>query len=110
MTWIEATCPTCGTVECSPEIFELGVCDHKPASWYAFRCPVCSERIQKPAEERVIELLIAEGVTPHLWNMPAELRETHDGPPLTLDDLLDLHLALEDPDWLATLARDMLSR
>lgn len=103
MTWIEAVCPNCGTVDCALEDFELGVCNHAPASFYAFVCPACEQRIQKPADQRVIELLIAEGVKPHLWELPAEALETHDGPPLTLDDLLDLHLILARSDWFDAL-------
>jgi hypothetical protein len=33
------------------------------------------------------------------------VRETHDGPPLTTDDLLDFHLLLEQPDWFENLLR-----
>jgi hypothetical protein len=66
---------------------------------------MCHRRIQKCADERAIELLIAEGVTPCRWELPAELLEAHDGPPLNLDDLLDLHLLLEDPDWFQVLSR-----
>lgn len=105
MTWIEATCPTCGTVECMPEDFELSVCeDEATASWYAFDCPVCNDRIQKHAEARVIELLIAEGVVPSVWTIPAEAREQHDVRPLTIDDVLDMQIALARPDWFELLA------
>lgn len=104
MTRIEATCPTCGTVERSPEDFHLGVCTYAPASWYSFICPECDQRIQKHADERVVELLIAEGVTPTHWDLPDELLEEHAGPPLTMDDLLDFHLLLARPDWFNSLA------
>ena len=33
----------------------------------------------------------------------AELLEAHAGPTLTYDDLLDLHLLLERPDWWSRL-------
>ena len=103
MTWIEATCPQCGTVECEPAAFELGICNQAESSYYAFPCPACGTRVQKQADERAIELLIAEGVTPHHWTIPAELLEAREGPPLTYDDLLDLHLLLEQPDWFEAL-------
>lgn len=99
MTTIEATCPSCGTIERTPADFELAVCDDPSASWYAFGCPSCNERIQKHADERVIALLIAEGVAPIRWRLPMELLEGHDGPPITLDDVLDFHLLLEQPGW-----------
>jgi hypothetical protein len=34
-----------------------------------------------------------------VWRWPAELSETRAGPPLTPDDLLDLHVLLEDDTW-----------
>ena len=105
MTWIEANCPDCGAVECKPQTFELQVCDQAEASYYVFICPSCNSRIQKHADERAIELLIAEGVTPRQWNLPAEFRETHGGAPLTIDDLLDFHLLLEQPNWFEALTQ-----
>ena len=104
MTTIEATCPTCGTVERRAEDFELAICSYGPASWYAFDCPKCGVRIQKPATEKAIELLIAEGVAPRYWTIPAEALEMHDGPPFTIDDLIELHEILERPDWFDVLA------
>lgn len=103
MTTIEATCQTCGTVERRPEDFELAICSHEPASWYAFECPKCGERVQKPASEKAVELLIAEGVKPHFWSMPAEMLEVREGPPLTIDDLIELHELLDRPDWFEVL-------
>jgi len=110
MTWIEATCPNCGTVECTPDMFELSVCDHKEASYYTFTCPDCLEHVQKHAEARVIELLIAEGVAPVLWSLPLELLESHAGPVLSVDDLLDFHIALEQPNWFETLTKEDSTR
>ena len=100
MTWIEATCPTCGAVEVTPGDIELGICkNHSDASYYRFTCPVCSDNVKKKAEDRVIELLIAEGVRPAHWSLPAEILETHSGPAITSDDVLDFLLLLEQPDW-----------
>ena len=105
MTWIEATCTECGTVECSIEDFELAVCNEPHASYYTFWCPVCERQIQKPADERVVELLIAEGINPRLWTLPAELTEPREGPALTNDDLLDFHLLLQKDDWFVEVER-----
>ena len=46
------------------------------------------------ADETVVALL-AELVAVEELEIPAEALESHDGPPLTSDDLLDLVLALE---------------
>lgn len=103
MTWIEAKCPECGTVECSIEDFELAVCEDPTSSYYTFWCPVCETQVQRPADEKVTELLISEGVTPTLWRIPAEMREPRHGPELTTDDLLDFHILLQRDDWFSTL-------
>lgn len=103
MTTIEATCPACGTVECSPEDFSLHVCSYAPSSYYVFTCPLCDQAVRKMASDRATELLIAEGVRAQHWELPAELMETHDGPPLTMDDVLDFHLLMERADWFAAI-------
>lgn len=105
VTTIRATCPTCGEVELTPDDIELRVCTHAPASYYQFECPLCSEEIQKPADDRVVQLLISGGVPATVWELPQEVRESHDGPPLTTDDLLDFHILLEQPDWFDSLLR-----
>lgn len=103
MTWIEANCPDCGTIECAIEDFELAVCEEASASYYTFWCPVCETQVQKNAGEEVTELLISEGVTPTLWRIPAEMREPHGGPSFTSDDLLDFHLLLQSDEWFSAL-------
>lgn len=105
MTTIKATCPRCGEVELTPDDIQLRVCTYSPASFYLFQCPVCHEVVQKAADDRVVQLLISGGVSATVWELPGELRERRDGPPLTLDDLLDLHLLLEQPDWFDRLSK-----
>jgi hypothetical protein len=105
VTTIKATCPRCGEVELTPDDLELRVCTHAPASYYSFQCPMCIERVQKPADDRVVQLLISGGVKASVWELPEEMAEAKDGPALTLDDLLDFHLLLEQPDWFERLYR-----
>src|SRR5205807_10075040 len=85
VTTIRATCPTCGEVELTPDDIELRVCTHAPASYYQFVCPLCTEEIQKPADDRVVQLLISGGVPATVWELPQEVREAHEGPALTTD-------------------------
>ncbi len=105
MTTIKATCPSCGEVELTPRDIELRVCTHSPASFYAFGCPTCGGRIQKPADDRVVQLLISGGVKATVWELPGELEESRGGPPLTSDDLIDFHILLESADWFEKLYR-----
>jgi hypothetical protein len=105
VTWIEANCPTCGTVDCAPGIFTLAICSDKSSSFYRFQCPVCGDSVQKHADARVIELLVAEGIAPVQWEFPAEMREAHNGPSITMDDVLDMHLLLQRADWFEHLTQ-----
>jgi len=102
-TRIRATCPSCGEVELAPPDVELKVCTTAEHSFYAFVCPDCLEMVTKPADERVVRLLVSGGVEAEFWEPPAELLEPRSGPALTWDDLLDLHLELESPDWWSRL-------
>jgi hypothetical protein len=103
VTTIKATCPSCGEVELTPDDIELRVCTHAPASYYVFGCPACTNAVQKPADDRVIQLLISGGVRAIVWELPDEIMETHAGEPFTHDDLLDFHLLLEQPNWFESL-------
>ncbi|CAN5834414.1 MAG: hypothetical protein H0V93_13805 [Euzebyales bacterium] len=101
MTTIKATCPTCGEVTLTPEDIELRV-DQADAgdSSYAFGCPACGHTVRKPADERVVRLLVSGGVQPLAVEL---LRMRFAWPALTHDDLLDFHTLLQGDDWLAHL-------
>jgi hypothetical protein len=76
------------------------VCSDDDSGAYSFRCPGCDAPVAKPASAHIVELLVSSGVRLEMWRRPAELLENHGGAPLTPDDLLDFHVALERPDWL----------
>jgi hypothetical protein len=103
-TIVRATCPACGDVELPLSALTLQVCVDDCSSVYAFACPACRARVSKGADDVVVDVLLASGVELAVWSYPAELSETHEGPPLTLDDVLDFHLLLEASDWFSTLA------
>ncbi|MFN2614075.1 MAG: hypothetical protein ABR552_04575 [Actinomycetota bacterium] len=86
-------------MELTPDDIELRVCTQPSSSYYQFQCPLCDEQIRKPADDRVVQLLISGGVSATVWQLPEEVREAHMGPALTTDDLLDFHLLLERSDW-----------
>lgn len=98
MTTIKATCPTCGEVALTPADIDLRV-DHEDAdeSFYAFTCPACLSVVRKPADGRVVRLLMSGGVTARAIEPPLGAR--FDGPALRPDDLLDFHALLETDDW-----------
>ena len=99
-TIVKTTCGRCGDVELQPTQLELRICSVPDRSVYAFTCPNCSTPVIKPAADpRVIQLLRSVGVPSVGWSVPAEVAEPREGAPLTSDDLIDLMLLLEQPDW-----------
>jgi hypothetical protein len=99
MTTIKATCPGCGEVDLTADDILLRIGATRGVNTYGFSCPNCGIFVEKPADERVIRLLLSGGVMPMLVHVPAEVLEARDGPPLTHDDLLAFHELLEREDW-----------
>lgn len=79
------------------------VCSDDNSGTYVFRCPRCRMSVVKEAEPRVIDLLLASGVTLATWSLPAELLEAKTGAAFTHDDLLDFHALLEGDAWFEQL-------
>jgi hypothetical protein len=103
MTTIKATCPNCGEVDLTAEDILLRIGTVKSANTYGFTCPECHEFVEKPADERIVRLLLSGGVMPTLVHVPAEALEPKEGPPLNYDDLLAFHEMLEDERWFEQL-------
>lgn len=100
MTTIKATCPECGEVGLTPEEVELRVdAGGMSSSYYAFTCPTCKEQIRKPADERVVRLLVSGGVEALPVHEPVRLRDRFSGPRISHDDLLDFHALLDGDAW-----------
>ena len=102
-TVIKASCHDCGDVELAVRDLSVRVCTQAEAGSYVFRCPTCQMSVVKPAEQRIVELLVASGVELIEWRLPAELFESHDGAAITHDDLIDFHNLLREDDWFDTL-------
>lgn len=104
MTTIRATCPVCGEVGLTPEDIDLRVDAAGEDSYYAFDCPTCYETVRKPADERVIALLLSGGVERRVLEpAPVAPQPRFPWPALTYDDLLDFHALLETDGWFALL-------
>jgi len=104
-TVIKASCQDCGDVELGVTDVRVRVCSIDEAGTYVFRCPTCQMSVVKPAEARIVDLLVASGVRLEHWDLPAELFEAHPGAPISHDDLIDFHRLLQTPDWFDVLAR-----
>ncbi len=103
MTTIKATCPGCGEVDLSAEDILLRIGGLATSNSYGFSCPECGDFVEKPADDRIVRLLLSGGVMPMLLNIPAEALEPKQGPPIDYDDLLAFHEVLKGDDWLAQL-------
>jgi hypothetical protein len=92
-------------VELTTADVRVRICMEDSQGEYHFRCPTCQMSVVKPAEPRIVDLLVASGVELSTWSLPAELFEPHFGAPLNHDDLIDFHNVLSDGDaWFAGVA------
>ena len=104
-TTIRASCPDCGDIDLTVKDVSVRVCLEDNRGAYVFRCPECSFTVSKPAEPRVIDLLVSSGVKMLVWRLPSELFEQHDGPVIDHDDLMTFHAQLQEPGWFDDLLR-----
>ena len=108
MTTIRTNCPTCGEVDMSPEAVLLSVRDIAGEGSYRFSCPECRKTVEKPADRKVVALLLSAGVELDEETEPAAAptvpaafyEERPDGPPFTIDDVITFHFLLEDDEEL----------
>jgi uncharacterized protein YlaI len=105
VTTIRASCPTCGDVELTVKDVTVRVCAEDNSGTYSFICPECAHAVSKPAEPRIVDLLVSSGVRMSVWHLPAEMFEPHAaGDVISHDDLLDFHELLEDDGWFSRLS------
>jgi hypothetical protein len=102
-TVIKASCQDCGDVELRVNDLRVRVCRAVETGSYVFRCPTCQMSVVKPAEPRIVDMLVASGVELVQWELPAELFEAHPGSPITHDDLIDFHRLLQQDSWFESL-------
>jgi hypothetical protein len=93
-------CSSCGDMTVTSSEVTIRNCVDNDGWSYWFICPAC--RCRAAARTRRLPALAAvcAGSPLNTWRLPAEFDERRDGPPLTLVDLLELHLLLLEPDWI----------
>jgi len=62
MTTIKTTCRHCGDVELRPEDLALELDPTEESGSYRFNCPICGAEQRRPANARVVNVLLATGV------------------------------------------------
>ena len=62
MTTIKTTCSVCGDVELKPADLVLELDPSEEEGTYRFTCPECTSLERRPANPRVVSVLLATGV------------------------------------------------
>ena len=92
-TIFNTICPDCGEIELASDQLWL-VLPSRGDNHYDFICPDCGTHVQHTIDSDAVEIL-APFVACETIDVPAEALESHEGPALTVDDLIDFMLALE---------------
>ena len=101
---ITTDCPRCGRVELGADDVTLVVSPREGIAWYLFDCVGCVRQVVKAAATPVVAALSRVQIPVQM--LPAEVLERDqdaDGPPLGVDDLLDLILLLRSRSHVADL-------
>lgn len=98
MVRVKSRCWKCGEVALSLEDILLVEHGDGEGTFYSFICSTCREPQAYPADDRFIDFMSMNGTEPVVLNPPMEYKEAEDEPPLSWDDLLDLHLLLQEDD------------
>lgn len=89
MTTIRTSCSLCGDVELVPGDLALELFSTTGTGTYVFICPHCDEEQRRPANHRVVSILLATGVA----------YEVVDHAPITEAEIEEFSAALESGDW-----------
>ena len=102
---VRASCPACGDVELPGTHLHARVCETTGEGSYSFGCPECATVVVKPADKRLLDLLVASGIALTTWSLPSELAEHHEGDPISYDDILAFHDLLSTDNWFSEVER-----
>ncbi|HEX9762783.1 MAG: hypothetical protein WD269_05870 [Acidimicrobiia bacterium] len=95
MTTIKTTCTRCGDIHLTPDDVALELRPDGREGDYRFTCPSCTYQQRRPANSRVVSVLLATGVHFEVVNPY----------PITEDEIEAFAAALEtEPDPLRLLA------
>ena len=93
---IQGRCPTCGPLTLLPRDFVCALpADPDSKALTEFHCPVCDGAVFTPVTPQEAKVLMLLGAARSTGPVPLELTEEKAGPPVTVDDVFDVHVALE---------------
>jgi hypothetical protein len=90
MTTIRTSCPICGDVELAPSDLSLRLTPDDGVGVYLFECPHCEQVQHRPANHRVVSILLATGVAYEVVDEPG---------PITEREIQAFCAALSHADW-----------
>jgi len=97
MTQIRTTCAACGEVELIPAELTLELTALNGTGTYLFSCPTCGDPQRRPANHRVVSILLATGVAYEVVD---------DGGPITESEIRRFMHSLDSGEWVDRLAAD----
>jgi len=92
MTTIRTTCDRCGDVELTTADIALELASSGTTGSYRFDCPFCTMVQRRPANNRVVSILLATGVAYEIVDASG---------PITEDEIEIFANALEREDWFS---------
>jgi hypothetical protein len=96
MLRVKSRCFSCGEVTLALDDILLVEHGDGDGIYYSFICGSCGGPQAYPADSRFVDFMRMNGSKPVLLKPPIEFKEAENNPSLTWDDLLDLHLQLQD--------------
>ena len=100
MTTIRTTCQDCGEVELLPGELSLELTALSGTGCYRFECPSCGGQQRRPANHRVVSILLATGVG---YEVVDEV--VVDPGHITEAEIADFAASLESDSWIDQLQR-----
>ena len=101
--WVRVTCPACGIVRVRADRVVLRRCVDDSTWSYRARCSSCDVTFVGSTPSSLALPAIAAGIGLELWSLPRPSGRAS-GSPLRALDVLELHLALLEPDWFDQVA------
>lgn len=90
MTTIRTSCSLCGDIELVPSDLSLRLQANTGTGEYDFLCPHCDASQSRPANHRVVSILLATGVAYEVIESEA---------PITEAEIREFSRSLENGDW-----------
>jgi len=95
MTTIRTTCKRCGDVELTTADIGLELVAEGSTGNYRFECPFCGVMQRRPANDRVVSILLATGVNYEIISATG---------PITEEEIEHFSRALDEDGWFSEIA------